>query len=238
MKIATKLKEYICSAKVTEFKVLDSLGLTSSNSLRVTLNRLVKSKQIYNPIKGYYVCTNADLFEVATILRTGYLTLQTALYLHHLSEEYPFTIYVASNFRKTIKIGEHEICYFRPKNYFGVEHTKYKMASVCKTIYDCLLFADKVGYAKIAKAIYNSKFLAKDFLYLCKNENSAFYQRLGYILSILPKLDEQKKIILQMCEKKVLANVYLQGRKKGEYDSKWKVIDNVGKKVILSWWDQ
>ncbi len=238
MKIATKLKEYICSAKITHFSILDSLGLTSSNSLRVTLNRLVKSNEIYNPIKGYYVCKNADPFEVATLLRPGYLTLQTALYLHHLSDEYPFTIYVASNFRGTLKLGEHEICYFRPKNYLGVENKLYKTASVPKAIYDCLIYADKIGYAKIAKAIYDSEFSARDFLNLCKNENSAFFQRLGYILSILPKLDEQKKIILQECRKKILANVYLLGRNSGKYVAKWKIIDNVGEKVILSWWDQ
>ena len=238
MKIATRLREYVKKAGIAEFGVLDSLGIASPNSLRVTLSRLVKAGEFYSPIRGIYVSKGADPFTVATILRPGYLSLGTALYLHHLVEEYPFTIHVASSKRGSFRLGEHELLYFKAKNYSGLVETPYKMASVEKAVYDCLLHADMVGFAKIAKALHNSEISAKKFLAISKGECSAFFQRLGYILSILPKQSKEKRKILEHCQKKVRANAYLQGRGKGKYVPDWKMVDNVGEKVILSWWHQ
>ncbi len=238
MKIATRLKEYVKKAGIAEFRVLDSLGLTSSNSLRVTLSRIVKSGGFYNPARGTYVSKDADPFMAATMLRPGYLSLGTALYLHHLIEEYPFTIYVASSSRGSFRMGEHELRYFKAKSYLGAIEKPYRMASVEKAIYDCLLHADLVGYAKIAKSLHNSEILAKKFLALSKCEGGAFFQRLGYILSLLPKRDKEKQKLLEHCRRKVRANAYLQGRRKGKYVPDWKLIDNVGERVILSWWQQ
>ena len=238
MKIATRLKEYVKKAGIAEFRVLDSLELTSSNSLRVTLNRLVKEDEFYNPTKGIYVSKDADPFMVATVLKPGYLSLGTALYLHHLIEEYPFTIYVASSGKGSFRLGEHELHYFKAKSYSGLIEKPYKMASVEKAIYDCLFHSDLVGYAKIAKALYNSEISAKKFLAQSKGEGGAFFQRLGYILSLLPARSKEKNELMGHCGKKVRANAYLQGRGQGKYVPDWKLIDNVGEKVILSWWQQ
>jgi len=238
MKIATKLLKYVKTARIVEFRVLDSLRLTSSNSLRVTLNRLVKAGEFYNPIRGVYVSKDADPFWVATTLRPGYLSLGTALYLHHLIEEYPFTIFVASSSRASFRLGEHELNYFKAKSYGGIIENPYRMASVEKALYDCLLHADLIGYAKIAKALHNATISAKVFLSLSRRESNAFFQRLGYLLSLLPSLDAEKRKILEHCRKRVRANVYLQGRSKGRYVPEWRVVDNVGERVILSWWQQ
>lgn len=238
MKIASKIKDYVKKAKIVEFRVLDSLGLTSKNSLRVTLNRLVRAGEFYNPTRGVYVSKDADPFWVATTLRPGYLSLGTALYLHHLIEEYPFTIFVASDRRKSFRLGEHEIRYFKAKGYLGVVETPYRMASPEKAICDSLAHADLVGYAKISKALHGAKLSAKSFLPLCKGESSAFFQRLGYILSLLPSRGKEKRKILGHCRKMARATAYLQGRTKGAYVPEWKLVDNVGEKVILSWWQQ
>ncbi len=238
MKVATKLREYVKKAGFVEFGVLDSLGLTSSNSLRVTLSRLVGAGEFYNPVQGVYVSKDADPLRIATRLRPGYLSLTTALYLHHLIDEYPFTLYVASAGRGSFCMGGHELRYFRAKNYLGVVEKPYKMASVEKAIFDCLLHADMVGHAKIAKALHHSKISASTFLALSRSEGGAFFQRLGYILSLLPKPDIEKRKLLQYCRRRVRANAYLQGRGHGKYVPDWKLIDNVGEKVILSWLHQ
>jgi predicted transcriptional regulator of viral defense system len=238
MKVATKLREYVKKAGIAEFRVLDSLGLTSSNSLRVTLNRLVKAGEFYNPTRGVYVSKDADPFMVATVLKPGYLSLGTALYLHHLIEEYPFTIYVASSSRGSFRLGEHELRYFKAKSYLGAIEKPYKMASVEKAIYDSLLHADLIGYAKIAKALHNSEISAKKFIALCKGEGGAFFQRLGYILSLLPTRSKEKSELMGHCKRKIRGNAYLQGRGKGKYIPEWRLVDNVGGKVILSWWRQ
>lgn len=238
MKVATRLKEYVKEAVFAEFRVLASLGIASPNTLRVTLSRLVKAGEFYNPTRGVYVSRDADPFAVATALRPGYLSLGTALYLHHLIDEYPFTIYVASGSRAAFRLGEHELRYFKAKSYSGLVEKPYKMASAEKAFYDCLLHADMVGYAKIAKALYNSEISAGKLIALSRGEGGAFFQRLGYVLSLLPKRDREKRKLMEHCRKMVRANAYLQGRSKGKYVPEWKLVDNVGEKVILSWWQQ
>jgi len=238
MTIATKLFEYVEKAGIAEFSVLESLRLTSPNSLRVTLSRLTKAGKFYSPAKGVYVSKGADPFMVATILKPGYLSLGTALHFHHLIEEYPFTIHIAASSRGSFRMGEHELFYFKAKNYLGLLEKPYKMASVEKAIYDCLLHADLVGFAKIAKALYRAEISSKKFLAISKTESSAFFQRLGYVLSLLPNLGSEKKRLLEHCRGRICANAYLQGRGKGKYVSEWKLVDNVGEKVILSWWHQ
>ena len=252
MKLATKLLAYIGSAKLVEFKVLRSLMLTSDNSQRVTLNRLVGNGSIYNPVRGIYAAKEADPFWVATVLFPGYLSLSTALYLHHLTDEYPFTIFIASEKRGTFTLGEHEMRYFKAKNYKGIRdggvggrEAEYRLASVEKALYDSLHHLELVGYGRFMKALNNADISAKRFLSLTEGENrgSAFFQRLGYMLSLLPARDAEKEKLLKACRKKVRANAYLSGRKttkEGVYVSEWKLIDNVGgrKELVSSWWEQ
>ena len=139
--LGERLLAYIRNAGIVEFRTLDSLQLTSSNSLRVTLNRLAQEGRINNPVRGVYTAKNADPLSIATRLYPGYLSLSTALYLHHLVEEYPFTIFVASEKRGTLPLGEqHELHYFKAKNYKGIvmEKEGYRTASVEKALYDSL----------------------------------------------------------------------------------------------------
>ncbi len=238
MKITTSLKGYIDEGKLVDFGVLNSLGLTSENSLRVTLARLVKKGEIYSPLKGLYASKGADPFWAATAIFPGYISLTSALYLRHLSDEYPFTIFVGSEKRKKLKMGNCEIHYFVAKSYGGLERGQYPVASVEKAIYDSLLHPELVGYPKITKALHFAPVTARKFISLCRNERNAFFQRLGYLLSILPGLDKEKENLLKYCRKRTKANVYLQGRKTGKYVPEWKIIDNLGKEVLLSWWEQ
>jgi predicted transcriptional regulator of viral defense system len=238
MKLTTRLKDYVDAAGLTEFSRLDSLSLTSENALRVTLNRLVSAGEIYNPVRGVYVSRNADPFFVACTLYPGYVSLSSALYLHHLTEEYPFTIFVASDVRKSVRMGDHMFLYFKARDYRGVEGKEYQVASVEKAICDSFRHQGMVDYMALEKALYAANLKAGKFLRLCGGESSAFFQRLGYLLSILPKRDSEKTKLLEYCRKRIKANAYLRGRKHGIYIREWRIIDNIGKEVLLSWWLQ
>jgi len=238
MKIATKLAGYIESAGMAEFGTLKTLGLTSENSLRVTLSMLAKARRIYNPVRGIYVSKNVDPFWVATKLYPGYVSMLAAFYLDHLIDEYPFTIMVGSGARRSVVMGQYEFLYFKAKNYAGVEQKQYSVASVEKAVYDSLLNWRFIGFPKLTAVLYRSRLDSKKLLGICKGESSAFFQRLGYLLSVLPSRDVEKEGIMRFCAKKVRANAYLQGRGGGEYIKGWKLIDNVGKGVLLSWWHQ
>jgi predicted transcriptional regulator of viral defense system len=238
MKIAIKLVDYIEGAGIVEFRVLKTLNLTSENSLRVTLSTLAKAGRIYNPVRGVYVSKHADPFQVATKLYPGYISALAAFYLHHLIDEYPFTILVGSSMRKSVVMGQHELLYFKAKGHSEVDNGPYKVASVERAVYDSLLNWRFVGFPKLTAVLYRSKLDSKKLIGICRGESNAFFQRLGYLISILPSRDAEKERVQKFCAKKVKANTYLQGRGTGKYIKKWKIIDNVGKEVLLSWWRQ
>ncbi|MDE1824964.1 MAG: hypothetical protein KGH77_02620 [Candidatus Micrarchaeota archaeon] len=238
MKLTTRIKGYIDSAKLTYFPLLASLSLTSESSLRVTLSRLVKAGEIYNPVKGTYVSKNADLFRVACQLHQGYISLSTAFYLHNLIEEFPFTVFVASNVRKTVQIGNLEFVYFKARNYSGVEKGDYPIASIEKAISDSLMHLPLTSFTMLAKVLYYANIDSSKLIQLCDGGSSALFQRLGYLLSLLPKLDKEKSKVLRFCSKKIKTTAYLNGRRRGTYVAEWKIIDNLGKEAIMSWWQQ
>ena len=238
MKLTTRIKGYVDSAKMTNFPLLASLSLTSESSLRVTLSRLVKAGEIYNPIKGTYVSKNADMFWAACQLYQGYISLSTAFYLHNLIEEFPFTVFVASNVRKNVQMGNLEFVYFKACNYFGVEKGDYPLASVEKAVSDSLMHLPLTSFTMLAKVLYYADIDSAKLIQLCDSGSSALFQRLGYLLSLLPKLDEEKAKVLRFCRKKIRTTAYLSGRRSGTYVAEWKIIDNVGKEVIMSWWQQ
>ncbi|MHB1830333.1 MAG: type IV toxin-antitoxin system AbiEi family antitoxin domain-containing protein [Candidatus Micrarchaeaceae archaeon] len=238
MNLSTKVLEYVNAAKYADFSLLESISGTTENSLRVTINRLVKHEKLYNPIRGVYVAKDADPFWVAASLFPGYISLSSAFYLNNLIDEYPFIVFVASETRRSIKMGGHEFIYFKAKNYLGVEEGKYKIASVEKAIYDSLLHIDMVGIPALAKALYYAKISSRKFMQISNSEGGAFFQRLGYLISILPDKDIEKKKLMAFCAKRIRANAYLQGRNSGRYVKEWKIIDNVDKEVFLAWLHQ
>lgn len=238
MKIATRMKRYIDEAGIIELSRIESLGLTSKNSLRVTLSRLVAAGEVYNPVKSTYVSKNVDPFWIACLLYPGYISLSSAFYLHHLTDEYPFTIFVASNVRRSVNMGNQTFVYFKAKDYLGIEKGKYNVASIEKAICDSLRFPDKTDYAKLEKVLFYADLKANMLIGLSRDENAAFFQRLGYLLYLLPKTSKEKRVLLAFCKRKVKANTYLQGRRKGVYIKEWRLIDNIGEKVLLSWWQQ
>ncbi|MGI0141056.1 MAG: type IV toxin-antitoxin system AbiEi family antitoxin domain-containing protein [Candidatus Micrarchaeales archaeon] len=238
MKLTTKLLNYIDDAKIAEFPILQGLSLTSKGSLTVTLNKLARAGSIYNPLKGIYVSKKVDPFSIATTLYPGYISLTSSFYLHNLMDEYPFTVFVASEKRKQLSMGQYEFHYFKAKNYGGVENGTYNVASIEKAIYDSMLHSNLVGYPRLSRALYYSRIDSEKLLGICKREGNAFFQRLGYLLSILPSRSREKNKVMEFCLKKVSANAYLEGRGSGKYISRWRIIDNVGKEALLSWWHQ
>ncbi len=235
MNLSTRVLGYVDSAKLAQFSIIKDLSGTTENSLRVVINRLVKRGQIYNPVRGIYVAKDADPFWVADAIFPGYISLTSAFYLNNLIDEYPFTLFVASERRKSVHMGGHEFFYFKAKNYLGVEEGKYKVASVEKAIYDSMHHMDLVGAAMLARVLYYADIDSSKFMRISRGESRAFFQRLGYIMSILPSLDAEKKQLKAFCAKRVKSNAYLQGRKRGSYIKEWRIIDNVGKGVLLSW---
>ena len=237
MSIASKIIEYIDSSIYSSFSVLSSLNLTSDNSLRVILSRMLKKGEINSPKKGLYASLHADPFLISTLINQGYVSLSSAYYLHGLITEYPFTIFIGSEVSESLRFGEHNLRYFIADNYKGLLNKDYRIAGVEKAVYDGLKNPGLVDYRTTLRAFFHSsKFDVGLFLRICSNEPNSFYQRLGYLLSLLPEKSSSASKLISICRKRVKSVIYLNGRSKGNYNHDWKLVDNIGSGVLLSWY--
>lgn len=100
-----------------------------------------------------------------------------------------------------------------------------------KTILDCLYMPDKAnGITEIVKAIslFKNKLNNEKLIdYLDKFNSQAVYKRLGFILQNMGELKELRESML-----KKIKNSYTMldpsFSREGNYNSQWKIIDNVG----------
>lgn len=193
----------------------------------------------YNPAKL------KSFHELALRIRAGYIGLSSALRHHNLTEYEDFTIFVMTkSFRKKMEIEgtEYDIQYI-PLGKLFAGYTKegsIAVSSVEKTIFDCLLKPNIVGYAAITKAIYDAKIDWEKFLgFFRLAENRALCQRTGYILGMMKNTARLKvpAVVFGFLEKYAKSPIKLGiGGKKSAYNKRWKVQDNLGKGNILSWW--
>ncbi|MBI5636136.1 hypothetical protein HY993_04205 [Candidatus Micrarchaeota archaeon] len=239
--------------------VIESLKLSDDNTIRVVVSRLCKKKWFKRVKNGLYFVQTPfssgleDEFAYGQNVYNGYLGFSTALYLHKLSDQLPFEITVVTRSKSAVKKeGEYS---FRSvamgRKAFGSQtlgtgmgsggRGNYVVSTRAKTLYDCLLHPDLAGgLPLVLKAFFDARLSEKEwrefFWFAQKFEKNAFYQRLGYLLSLLPEKDGFVEKAVLECGKKIKAKAYLQGRKKGEYNKEWMVFDNVGRKKLLGWW--
>jgi predicted transcriptional regulator of viral defense system len=230
--------------------IIESWKLTDKNTLLSTLSKMTKKGWLIRLRKGVYLISKPgsfaikDAFVVSTYIFPGYNAFSSALYLHRLTDMIPFEIYIATrNENGTKRFGEYTFRAIALKERYGGNERKENIivSTKAKTFYDCLIHPDLGGgFPQIIQAIYEAKLSEaewKEFLYYAnKYEKSAFFQRLGYLLELLPVKTKAITEVIAICRKKILSKVYLYKRRKGTLDSKWKIVDDVGKEKLLSWW--
>ncbi len=234
---------------VITLEIIKSWKLADDKTLRLIVHNMQKKRWLMGLKRGVYLVTDPseyaipDPFIVSTYLFDGYNAFSSALYIHKLTDMVPFNVYVATKNKKQIKIiGEYsfEALPLGKRAFGSCRFNNYVVSNIPKTIYDCLhkpLLAG--GLRAVLKAIYEANMKNeewKEFLYYAKIEKNAFYQRLGYLLDILPKKSPPIKEIINLCKKYIHSITHLLGRSSGKYIKKWKIIDNVGKEKLLSWW--
>ncbi|PIU10192.1 hypothetical protein COT30_00520 [Candidatus Micrarchaeota archaeon CG08_land_8_20_14_0_20_49_17] len=235
---------------VVSLEIIRSWKLAGNNTLQVTLTNMVKKGWLARLRKGVYLLNESpgvavkDPFSIATYIFPGYIAFSSALYIHKLTDTLPFEVQVATrNENGSRRIGEYT---FRAIP-LGKRYSLAKRENGClvstapKTLYDCLAHPDLAGgYPQILNAINEAKLSEtewRELLYYAeKFEPPAFYQRLGYILELLPKKNNEINDIIKICHKKVKSNIYLSARRKGKYIPRWKLVDDIGKDELLGWW--
>ncbi len=235
---------------IISLDIIKSWKLTDVGTLLSIISKMVKKGWLIRLRRGVYLINEPGMagiknpFLISTYMFPGYNAFLSALYLYGLTDMVPFEIQIATrNARGLKRIGEYS---FRgipigKKHLGSVRKEGNVVSSLPKTIYDCLVYPELAGgYPSILRVMYEANMDKKTweevFYYAELFERNAFFQRLGYLLDILPEKNREVKRIIKQCLKKVKSTVYLRGRKKGRYIKKWKVIDNVGRERLLSWW--
>lgn len=231
----------------------------SYNYAKVIVNRLVKKKWALPLEKGKYlivpleagkesVYTEHEFIIASVLVQPYYIAYWSALNYYGMTEQVPFTVFVATTKRrknKKIHGVSYEFVTLSEKKFFGyftvnISGRNLLISDKEKTIVDCLDHTEYCGgIAEVAKALWNAREeldFEKLLNYALKMENGAILKRLGYLLNMLKiktTNDFNKKIKNNISKGYNLLDV--TKRKKGKYSSEWNLMINVSDKDLLEW---
>jgi len=160
---------------VATLDLLESLQLCDRNTLKTTLSRLNKHKRIIRLKRGVYsVNPIKDAFYCAQKIFNGYIGFTSALYLHNLITELPFTVtIVTTQTSKVKKIGQYEFRAVSLKEKaVGFEKKEgYTVSTKAKTVFDCLYLPQySIELDRLIKIIKKlNKKEMKEFAYYINN---------------------------------------------------------------------
>lgn len=182
-------------------------------------------------------------YRIALSLFSGYIGFSSALRIYELLDYEPFTIFIVTK-NKSMEKRIAEYTYksvAMGKRAIGI--TNYKgiyISTLAKTFFDCFYKPQYGGgYSTITKALFEADVDWGEFIQYFDLASSSLCQRTGYILELMKK--ETNKIseeVLHYFKKRIKNNTKLlpTGRGSGDYIKEWKLLDNLGKNNILSWW--
>ena len=207
------------------------------------LSKISRGLYLIQETPGKLLITNP--YKIALSLYGGYIGFSSALKIYGLLEYEPFTIYIITRQKsreksigqyifKAISIGKR-----------ATGETLYEgiyVSTIEKTFFDCFYKPQYASYADLAKAIYLNKGCNWRILigYFDSFASDSLCQRSGYIFDILKKetkLGIPDKFINYLKGRiKNKSRLVPKGKSKGIYYKEWKLMDNLGKDNILSWW--
>lgn len=231
----------------------------SYNHAKVIVNRLVKKKWVLSLEKGKYlivpleagkesIYTEHEFIIASELVQPYYIAYWSALNYYGMTEQVPFTVFVATTKRrknKKIHGVSYEFVTLSKKKFFGYTTVNISGRNILisdkeKTIVDCLDHMDYCGdITEAAKALWNAREeldFEKLLNYALKMENGAILKRLGYLLSILKikTTDDFNKKLKNNISKGYNLLDFTK-RKKGRYSSEWNLMINVPGKDLLEW---
>lgn len=143
-----KLTDFVANAVknspngITSIDLLESLKLCDSNTLKTTLSRLVKSGKLLRLKKGIYsINPIINVFVAAQSTFEGYIGFSSALYLHKLTAEMPFSITVVTTYtsgKKTFGQYIFRAVSLKDKATGFEEQDGIILSTRAKTLFDCL----------------------------------------------------------------------------------------------------
>lgn len=226
---------------------------------KVIANRLAKKKWILTLKKGKYLIvpleagkeslhTEHEFVIASQFVEPYYIAYRSALNYHGMTEQVPFTIFIATpKRRKNRKIYgvSYKFVTLSKNKFFGyvaasITGNKVYISDKEKTIADCLDRPQHAGnITEVAKALWNAKKeidFEKLIGYATRMQNGTILKRLGYLLwrlGIKIPDDLDKKLRYNLPEGYSVLDP--AKKNKGTYNIEWKLLINVPDKELLEW---
>ena len=187
---------------VVVMETFRELGLCTVGTLKVVISRLLKKGALLKIKNGVYVWNLAgsgfgDVFFIGQNAFDGYIAFSSALYLHKLFDEFPFTIFIATRSKSASKFfGQTEVqAVALNGRAVGVQRLgEYWVSTLPKTLYDCFHLPDYGGgIGKILWAVYKAQLTKQQWMefisYVEKFELNSSKRKIGAFLALLDKTD-------------------------------------------------
>lgn len=235
------------------FTVDEALAILKEkkSSLTKLLHDLTVNGWLFRVSKGKYLIlpleagaepqfTEHEFVLASALISPGYISYWSALNYYGLTEQVSKTIFIATVKQKREKslLGlTFKFITLHQAKFFGytviqLNNHRVNIAEREKAIVDCLdLPRNCGGITEVVKAIDSAKEeldLPKLIAYAHNMGNAAILNRLGYILELLG-------IKAKVTPSKHYVFLDPVGKKKGTYNKKWKVIENISRQELLSW---
>ncbi len=235
------------------FTVDEALSILKGKkpSLTKLLHDLTAKGWLFRVSKGKYLIlpleagaepqfTEHEFVLASALISPGYISYWSALNYYGLTEQVSKTIFIATTKRKrekhwqglTFKFITLNKAKFFGYNQIQLNNHAVNIAEKEKAIVDCLdLPRNCGGMVEVIKAIYSAKEeldMHKLLTYAKRMQNAAILNRLGYIFELL-----SLKINITPGKHYVLFDPV--GKKRGRYNKKWKIIENIPKIELSSW---
>ena len=179
-----------------------SWRLCSPSSLAVTLHRMVKKGLLVRLWRGLYYAPSVeqpaapvdDLLYAAQKMFGGYLAFATALYLHRLRDEFPFTVFVATfstSTSRSMGVAEVKAVALRERAVGVQQMGDYVVSSRAKTLFDCLYLPSFGGGEPAMISVFKKARLSKSewkeffgYVRSFEKKSKKFHRRLERVLRL------------------------------------------------------
>ena len=231
---------------VFDLKMIRETGLFSDSQITSAIWSLTKRKYLTRLEKGkYFRSSFSDDRVLANFMAPdGGIAYWTALNSHGLTEQFANKLFIQTAMRKkNVKDGNRNYKFIKvPKEKlfgyktYGYGNHKYKMTDIEKTIIDCFDLPQYCGwYYETIKALNNAKLYQTKMIKYCKlMHNTSLLKRLGFLVELLkiPKMQDFVDYARNEIDKNY-SLFEIGGEKKGEYNSRWKLVLNIHRDEIL-----
>jgi len=240
-------------SKYTTIKDVMSMLNCSYDNAKNIIQRLVKKNWLESTSKGKYFLISANsgtegipptnpLLIGSLLIVPYYFSYSTANSFYGFTTQIPSTVYIAtikSRRNTTIHNTYYHFVKLSKYKFFGFDKVKVFDADVFmaekeKAIVDSI---DKIKYAggifeviEILRNGINKINIDKTLDYASRMGSSSLIQRLGFLLESLGIKFDSKKLLDHTG--KTVTFLDPMGEKKGKYNAKWSIIQNVSKKWL------